>query len=238
MAGEATELLQELGLTEYEAKCISSLFKLKSAKATEISMDSQVPKTRIYDILEQLEKKKLVIAVHDKPKKYAVVDAEKVIEHLLEQKKSELKNLEEKALSVSIKIKNKSGLESDEEKIIKVKKLGDFGTILGEEIKNATKSINGFSNLVLDNSILLKQLNEKNKTVPVRIIHSTGAKGDSSFALKKGTHEIEAIMIDNEKLFLGIGTAEENKTEHHFALIKNKPMIDALQNHFELNWNK
>jgi len=45
--------LERLGLTEYEAKTLSALFRLKEAEAPEVSRSAQVPKTRVYDVLDR-----------------------------------------------------------------------------------------------------------------------------------------------------------------------------------------
>ena len=63
------ELLKQLGLTEYESKTLNTLFQLKEEKAPEISRDAQVPKTRVYDVLDGLVKKGLVIEIQGRPKK-------------------------------------------------------------------------------------------------------------------------------------------------------------------------
>lgn len=93
---EINRLLEQLGLTEYEAKTLNTLFKLKEAEAPEVSSRAQVPKTRVYDVLDRLTKKNLIIEISGRPKKYKVVDPAKVFDELLGKKREELGQLEKK----------------------------------------------------------------------------------------------------------------------------------------------
>jgi sugar-specific transcriptional regulator TrmB len=57
------EMLLQLGLTEYESKTLSTLFKMGESEAPAISRLAQVPKTRVYDVLDKLVEKNLVIEI-------------------------------------------------------------------------------------------------------------------------------------------------------------------------------
>jgi sugar-specific transcriptional regulator TrmB len=55
-AGEQpVELLQELGLNEYESKCFVGLTRVTEATAKEISGIAEIPRTRVYDAMRVLE---------------------------------------------------------------------------------------------------------------------------------------------------------------------------------------
>lgn len=70
---EAVELLQKLGLKEYEAKCFVTLSRLPKATAKEISEASDVPRTRVYDAIRVLETKGLVEIQHSNPQQFRAV---------------------------------------------------------------------------------------------------------------------------------------------------------------------
>ena len=53
--------LKKLGLTGYEAKVYLSLVKIGKSKAKDICNDSKVPYGKIYDVLNSLVNKKIVI---------------------------------------------------------------------------------------------------------------------------------------------------------------------------------
>ena len=70
-------LLEKLGLTEYEAKTLGTLFNLREAEAPQISRTAQVPKTRVYDVLEKLIQRRLIIEIKGRPKLYRAVEPQK-----------------------------------------------------------------------------------------------------------------------------------------------------------------
>ena len=82
---EAIELLQELGLKEYEAKSFVALSRLPSGTAKEMSDVSEVPRTRIYDAVRMLESKGLVEIQHSNPQRFRAVPVDEAIETLKEE---------------------------------------------------------------------------------------------------------------------------------------------------------
>ncbi|UHQ97948.1 hypothetical protein HYG81_18615 [Natrinema zhouii] len=49
---QAVRLLDDLGLTEYEARCFVALSRVQTASASEIHTLSDVPRSRVYDSVE------------------------------------------------------------------------------------------------------------------------------------------------------------------------------------------
>lgn len=78
----AVELLQELGLKEYEARSFVALSRLPQGTAKEISDISDVPRTRVYDAVRVLETKGLVEIQHSSPKQFRAVAIEEATERL------------------------------------------------------------------------------------------------------------------------------------------------------------
>ena len=78
------ELLQQLGLKEYEARCFVALCRLPSGTAKQISDISDVPRTRIYDAIRVLEAKGLVEVQHSSPKRFRAVSVQEAAETLRE----------------------------------------------------------------------------------------------------------------------------------------------------------
>jgi len=75
----AVELLQELGLKEYEARCFVALSRRPRGTAKEISETSEVPRTRVYDAIRVLERKGLVEVQHSNPKQFRAVPIDEAI---------------------------------------------------------------------------------------------------------------------------------------------------------------
>ena len=98
---QSIELLQQLGLKEYEARCFVALCRLPSGTAKQISEISEVPRTRIYDAIRVLEAKGLVEVQHASPKQFRAVSVEEAAKTLredfadrTEELLGELRNLE------------------------------------------------------------------------------------------------------------------------------------------------
>jgi len=62
--------LQEFGLTDYEIRSYTSLLEIGPATASELSEASDVPYSKIYEILGSLEKKGWIESEHGRPSKY------------------------------------------------------------------------------------------------------------------------------------------------------------------------
>jgi len=65
--------LQDLGLTEYEARVYTALAKIKTGIASEIHLISGIPRSAVYGALAKLEKRGIVEVQHSKPMRYKVV---------------------------------------------------------------------------------------------------------------------------------------------------------------------
>jgi sugar-specific transcriptional regulator TrmB len=76
----AVELLQELGLKEYEARCFVALSRRPQGTAKDISETSQVPRTRVYDAIKALETKGLAEVQHSSPKRFRTVPVDEAVE--------------------------------------------------------------------------------------------------------------------------------------------------------------
>ncbi len=92
---QAVELLQQLGLKEYEAKCLVALSKLPKATAKEISETFEVPRTRVYDAIRVLETKGLVEIQHSNPQQFRAVPIAEAGETLRQEYESRTETLVE-----------------------------------------------------------------------------------------------------------------------------------------------
>jgi len=82
--------LGELGLSSYEEKSYRTLLSLGSATAQEVSAASGVPMGRIYDVLNGLDARDIVITQSTEPTRYAAVDPETAVDRLLAERRREL----------------------------------------------------------------------------------------------------------------------------------------------------
>jgi sugar-specific transcriptional regulator TrmB len=83
--------LQDLGLSEYEARAYRELLETGATTARDLSDASDVPMGRIYDVLGGMEDKELVrCQTAARPKKYVAVEPATALDRLLEARREEL----------------------------------------------------------------------------------------------------------------------------------------------------
>ncbi len=90
---EIIEKLQKLGLTKYESLAYITLLKLGPSKATDITKESGIPHTRVYDVLSSLHRKGFVDVMHGTPRLYKPVNPEVVLEKIKEEFIEDIENL-------------------------------------------------------------------------------------------------------------------------------------------------
>ncbi len=239
---EMQDILSRLGLTEYESKTLTSLLRLNEAKAPDISREAQVPKTRVYDVLDKLVEKDLIIEIQGRPKRYRAREPEKVFNELLTSKKQEIKHLEKETSEMQSRMI--PGITEDEfgEKVLKVKEKQDFVRILAQEISKAKDSIHAFTEIAPQHLVLRNAMAQaKQNNVEVKMLHSLngtelGKLRDLGVEMKQADHGIEAFIIDGKKLVIALSDFKKDQPEYHFAIWHNSPIIEPLTNHFNQLW--
>jgi len=241
---DVSSLFLELGLTEYETKTLSTILKLKEAEAPDISRLAQVPKTRVYDVLDKLIKRGLIIEISGRPKKYHGINPAESINLLLNEKKSGLKALESKADEVKqMFLDSGSGSTGAEEKVLKVKDKSDFERILAQELESASQSVVGFTSLESESSVLANALQKaKDNNVTIKLVNHAPTDAIKKHAKELGIdvrhsdHGLTAFVVDGKKVVLGLSDIEKSP-EYHFAIWSdNKAMASMLNGYFDRHW--
>src|SRR4030043_1497441 len=93
---EEYENYEEIGLTKNEAKVYETLIKFGKLGAGEISRESGVSYSKIYNVLDSLINKNLASVIPEKSKKFIPGSPEALIE-LIEKKQNKLEKSKEKA---------------------------------------------------------------------------------------------------------------------------------------------
>ncbi len=97
---EIIEKLQKLGLTKYESLAYITLLKLGPSKATDITKESGIPHTRVYDVLSSLHRKGFVDIMHGTPRLYKPVNPEVVLEKIKEDLIADIEELKKAFLEL------------------------------------------------------------------------------------------------------------------------------------------
>lgn len=237
------KLLMKLGYTEYEARAYLSLAKLGPSTVREIVMDSKLPRNKAYESLQRLEQKNKVISLPVSPKKFSIVNIEKLKEEVRELNHSidSLIKIVEQPKSIEFKdlfwvIKGKKTIE---EKL----------AIYNSKSKNEILSCNKLSKILYKNirtmrdavkrGVKVKMICtfEKNKISSYKEWLSTGAQirvfNDKMF----GPLLPRITVIDGEIARLTIGDPEVKKEEDYITLwTDSKAFSLMLKNHFLNMW--
>lgn len=99
---EAIEVLQQLGLKEYEARCFVGLTRLETGTAKKLSELTEVPRTRVYDAIRVLEAQGLVEIQHSSPQRFRAVSIDEATETLRDQYENQIERLHDALQSVEI----------------------------------------------------------------------------------------------------------------------------------------
>ncbi|RLG70598.1 MAG: hypothetical protein DRO04_01600 [Candidatus Iainarchaeum archaeon] len=232
--------LKELGLTEYEAKVLTAMLNLKKATAIKISSEARIPKTRVYDILDSLVEKKLVLRLAGKPKSYQIVSPEAVFNTLLEEKRKKLQMLSEEAKRI---LKTLSKPLVDRERVIKLKNRDEFYQILAEEFKKAKQSIIGFAGLEKGYEKILPTLKDfKDKNIDIRLLYHTQHMPTlrefqkSGIKMKTISTKLEGFLIDDSTVIMPLNDFSQESDEYHIGIWNNSPIAKVLKHYFEKHW--
>ena len=99
---EAIEILQQLGLKEYEARCFVGLSRLHTGTAKQLSEMTEVPRTRVYDAIRVLEAQGLVEIQHSSPQQFRSVPLDEATETLCDQYEDRVERLHDALDTVEV----------------------------------------------------------------------------------------------------------------------------------------
>lgn len=89
----AVEILQQVGLKEYEARCFVGLTRLDRGTAKKVAELTEVPRTRVYDAIRVLESKGLVEVHHSSPQEFRAVSLEEATDTLRDEYETRIDRL-------------------------------------------------------------------------------------------------------------------------------------------------
>ena len=77
--------LEEFGLSKYEAQAYVTLISKGTISASELSYYSELPRTKVYSVLQKLEKKRLAISSKSKPVMYTPIAPEDAFDGIIQE---------------------------------------------------------------------------------------------------------------------------------------------------------
>lgn len=170
MTNEDIETLRKLGLTAYEATAYITLASLISATAVEISKSSQIPRSKIYEVLKSLAERGFIEIENGRPLKYIIKPPITTLNKEKEELNSELDRLASKLNFI---------YENEIKQVpAPVWKISGVNNIIQKEIDIIKRSKNTLSmriGFIFDGEleILIKELKRKEDTVNINIMVSS-----------------------------------------------------------------
>ena len=237
-------ILQDLGLTDYEIKAYVSLLSQPGVQASEVSKDSDVPVSKIYEVLSNLERKGWVESQHSRPTRYFPKSPSTALQALRLRMEAELKANEDHLLSELMPLYERKEIqERPDIWIIR----GDYNIIakISESIDRCKKEllivIPPALNSVVD-LVIPALLNVKKAGVNIRILMSgevneRSAKKIESIAdlrLKENMFG-GGVIVDANEVILLLGRGAENRDA--LAIWSDHAGLASFaKNYFEFLW--
>jgi len=115
MGAEESEMaaLRRLGLTEYESRLYLALLKMGPIKASQLSFFGQVPRTKTYHSIKELERKGLVSISPGKPEIYSPRSPMEVLMPIVTRLDHDVKNSEQIVQSLAMAYESSKYVKRD-----------------------------------------------------------------------------------------------------------------------------
>ena len=222
----------ELGFTGYEAKAYVSLLQQYPATRYELSKNSGVPRSAIYDVINRLEYYGAVSVISTKPEKYVPLPPEQFL-RMLEQRFSQKIEVFRRSLS-DIKIK------MEPEQLWNLSGYQNLVSKAREMIQNAHESIylSAWRSEVLELEKYLKEAESREVKVVIFSFTQIPEIG-YNYSYQMNEKELEKVwdhkivlVRDHEELLMG----EVNKiVEKRVAWTLNKAIVQIAENYIILD---
>jgi len=89
MTEEAAGMLDQLGLTEYEATALTELLTLGRTTAPNLAEATGIPKARIYGVLDSLSDRGYIKIIPGRPKEYQPKSPEEILDRAIENRRQD-----------------------------------------------------------------------------------------------------------------------------------------------------
>ena len=161
------ESLETFGLTRYEAKAYIGMTNLISGKAEDIAKASEIPRSKIYNTLKELDKKGFITITHTRPLLYQVVPPSEIFKRKKEELIRELESSEEKLDEIY-----NDNISEIQAPVWLIKTSENIINKEIEIVKRAKKSINMRIGFMLEGEgeALIKAFKELPRGVKIRIL--------------------------------------------------------------------
>ena len=252
---EKEEILHTLincGLSEYESKVYSSLVFLGPSKAGTISKDSQVPQSKIYEVLDQLMSKQLVEVFDGRPKEFKAANPEIAIKNLLEEKTKEIEKLKKKIDEMSAFMKPVKKEETlNGIWTIKGEKFREFFNKTAEMLERSQKYVYAITRNFSRSSNMSEGVRKCiNRGVKIRVIGMEEIDKDNYYKAKwyqdngiqirifEANIHPRIVVVDGKELLLRLDHNTQKRDRFRFSSLwsEDPSLVTVMDNYVKNMW--
>lgn len=255
--GEITDDLAEVGLSEYEAKVYSAMLHQELLTASDITKISDVPRGRVYDIINQLIDKGFCVMVPGAVKKFRAVDPGMAIQNLIEHQQ----RFQQRMLEIAERLQDKYKTKRDNTTPL------DFVEVLTskqsqirkfqELVENAGEFIMAFTKKPYATNPDIDDL--KKAGAPFKKIIDKGVKVRTIYEADDSTEHfpewisyfesmgeviriadklpVKMLISDKNKVMISLRNQGTGKFNVSSMVVEHSDLTDALINLFEFYWS-
>lgn len=259
MAVEDKEVaaLRRLGLTEYEARIYLALIRMGPKKASEVSFFGQVPRTKTYGTIRELQRKGLIRVIPGKPELYAPSSPSELLLPVITKMNREVHESEDIVQSLAVLFESSKytkhyAMPKDAGEFWQIDGRKDILRKLNEILNGAVKTINystspwGLVRTYKAHSEVLEEA--KKRGVAVRLVapistDNLGVAQELSEILELRRIDkplgASSMSVDTRELVVVESKPEDLKTDRGFDLAvwtTNKLIVGAHDQLFERMW--
>jgi len=264
VSSKVMDALRGIGLNLYERQLWVALLARGTSTAGELSEISNVPRSRVYDVLQGLAEKGFVVVQTAKPIKYVAIAPEEALERVKKRMDEDFELKKEKIneLKSSQIMKEMNDLFTQGMKIIipeditgSIKGKYSFNQQLDTMFRNANKTINilttseGLTELFSNHVDVLKKAKERGVNIKIATSGTEKAgeaiKAFNSFADVRSVHEKDTdvagrfAVIDGKQLVLALTDTNSVHSTQDMAIWSKSEHAakDVLEPVFKLIWS-
>ncbi|MBN2014116.1 MAG: hypothetical protein JW778_02950 [Candidatus Altiarchaeota archaeon] len=231
------ELLEALGLTEYEANAYGILAFSGPLEAVEVADMTKIPRPRVYDILKKLNQKEFINIQEGKPTRYMAIPPSELVDKIRKKQEAKIEkvwSVGEELIKTTENLYSRMILPKELSWVIKgrenIRKQLDF---MLDDAKRASVITFYDTTILLKDKRLLKKLGK----LKVRIITDKRVNEIPGVELKiHPVREGFSMMVVDERECL-ISTVEGDSPVYNAGLLIVNPAICAgFEQCFDLIW--
>jgi HTH-type transcriptional regulator, sugar sensing transcriptional regulator len=238
-------VLQDLGLTDYEIKAYLTLLSIPGSQASDISRQSDVPVSKIYEVLGNLERKGWVESQHTRPSKYFPKSPSTALQAFRLKIESDLKSNEDYLLGELMPIfAQKATQERPDIWIVR----GDFNILakVSETIYRCKKELLVAFPSALNNVVdfvvpSLRSMRDAGINVRIMMSGGVGEKTSNTIAELSNLRFKDnmfggGVIIDAREVVLLLGTSRESPSQALAIWSDHSGLASFAKNYFEFLW--